>query len=248
MGMFTRSRAKETGLAPVVQPLPPTRRKKKPEEQPSETRAPPPPSSPPPPQQQQPPHSAPRKTPSQRTSPPPLPRLPSLLRTPSDTSPRAQITTPPLPRPLSPNLAHEAYAAVNSSRSSSVPRPHEPIHTATRAQPSRPPLPRPLSPPPAHNSIAPANPHPSPESQKSSSLKIKITSTRDLIIPPVTNPASHALGLHIRASPPIYSVQGAMHYLPPVQRSRTCPGASNVQAITQRQSTTGWFGIFMNYA
>ena len=46
MGMLTRAKAKDTGVAPVVQPLPPTRRKKKPTVETPLSHPPPPPPSP----------------------------------------------------------------------------------------------------------------------------------------------------------------------------------------------------------
>ena len=104
MGMFTRSRAKETGVAPVVEPLPANRRKKKSIGQPAPPLAPPPAPSPAPPPTTPPP--SPPAQPSFTAPPcatsPPLPA--SMVTTPLPprvaTSPNAP--PPPLPLPLSP--------------------------------------------------------------------------------------------------------------------------------------------------
>ena len=47
MGMLTRAKAKDTGVAPVIQTLPPTRRKKKPPQEPPPPRTPAQPAAPP---------------------------------------------------------------------------------------------------------------------------------------------------------------------------------------------------------
>ena len=142
MGMFTRSRAKDTGVAPVVQPLPPSRRRKKPPEERPPVAPPSPPPSPPSGSRQvtnatQTPHPT-AISPHSRLTPHPLdesvhdpiassmPRLPSPLSPPESLSKPSGLPPPPASPSPSPGRSASTLSTGFSSRPSSPQRPRSP--------------------------------------------------------------------------------------------------------------------------